>query len=227
VPSEYSRKTQGVKLGVVMKMQALARKIYSEEEYWAIEETSPVKHEYWDGELYAMAGGTFNHAEISGNVLTALRQRLKGKPCRALGSDLRIKVDKSAKRFNTYPDISIACPPFEWEKRRSGVKDTLLNPRVLIEVLSRSTGEYDRTAKFDEYKLLDSLTDYVLIWQDRVRIEHFHRENGNWILKSYAHRDDILALPEWAISLPLAEIYEGVDVPEVLQLFSAIEDEDY
>ena len=209
-----------------MKMQAVARKLYSEEEYWTLEETSPVKHEFWDGEIWAMSGGTFNHARVAANVTRAWGNQLQGKPCVVVGSDLRVKVAKSRHRFNTYPDVSIVCPPFQFEKRRSNVKDTLLNPRVLVEVLSPSTAEYDRTSKFDEYKLIESLTDYILIWQDRVRVEHYHRKNDQWFIEGYTRREDTLALPELEITLALEDIYEGLDVPEVLRLLPELEDED-
>lgn len=206
-------------------MQAVARKFYSEEEYWALEETSQVKHEYWDGELWAMSGGTASHSRLSVRIASLCDSQLRGKPCLVYGSDLRVKVAKSRKNFNTYPDVSIACPPFEWEKKRSGVQDTLLNPRVLVEVLSPSTAEYDRTSKFDEYKLIESLTDYILIWQDRVRVEHFHRENARWTIDSYTLRSAAFTLPDLEISLALADIYEGLDVPEVLHLLPELPDE--
>src|SRR6185436_10959173 len=138
-------------------MQATARKVYTEEEYWALEETSPVKHEYWDGEIWAMSGGTDAHSSLSVRVVSLCDAQLRGKPCRVYNSDLRVKVEKSRKRFNTYPDASIACPPIRFEEKRSGVKDTLLNPCVLIEVLSPSTEKFDREDKFDEFKLIDSL----------------------------------------------------------------------
>jgi Uma2 family endonuclease len=144
-----------------------------------------------------------------------------------VGSDVRVKVEKSRRRFNTYPDISIACPPFRFEEKRSGVKDTLLNPRVLVEVLSPSTEKFDRTEKFDEYKLIESLTDYLLIEQERVRVEHYRRtENNLWTVESYTLRADTFALPGLEITLSLDEIYEGVDVSEAPMARPANEDED-
>ncbi|HEY0073933.1 MAG TPA: Uma2 family endonuclease [Abditibacteriaceae bacterium] len=207
-------------------MQAPALKFVSEEEYWTLEETSPVRHEYWDGQLWAMAGGTANHSALTVRIAGLCDAKLRGKSCRVFGSDLRVKVAKSNKQFNTYPDVSIACPPFEWEKKRSNVKDTLLNPRVLFEVLSPSTSDYDRTLKFDQYKLIESLSDYVIIWQDRVRIEHFHRENERWMQQSFTRRTDTFELPDLEVTLSLEEIYEGVDVPEDLRLIPDLEDED-
>ena len=143
-----------------------------------------------------------------------------------VGSDVRVKVQKSKKRFNTYPDASIVCPPFEFEKRRSGVKDTLLNPRVLFEVISPSTGEFDQNEKFDQYKLIESLTDYILIWPERVRVRHYHRSDGGWIEKSYTQRTDSFSLPELELTLSLNEIYEGLEISETLLLFSVPDEAD-
>lgn len=205
-------------------MQAVARKLYTEEEYWALEETAPFKNEFWAGEIVPMSGGTFSHAEIIANVVCHIGNQLKSKPCVVLGSNMRIKIAKSKKRFNTYPDISIACPPFEFEKRRSNVKDTLLNPRVLVEVLSPSTAEFDQNEKFDEYKLIESLTDYILIWQDRVRVKHYHKTNGAWVEQSYNQRSDSFTLAEPEITFSLEEIYESLDIPETPLLFSVPDD---
>ena len=200
-------------------MQAVARKFYSEEEYWAFEETSPVKHEYYDGEIFAMAGGTEGHSLISGNVYAGIHRQMRGKPCRVYNSDLRIKVERSRRKFNTYPDISIACPPLRFEPKRSGIKDTLLNPRVLIEVLSPSTEKHDRTTKFDEFKLIESLTDYILIEQNQIRVEHYHRtQNDLWTVQVYAERSDVFALSELKLTLVLEEIYEGIEIAENLRL---------
>lgn len=200
-------------------MRALAQKIYSEAEYWAFEETSPVKHEYWNGELFAMSGGTEKHALASGNTYAAIHRQLRGKACRVYGSDLRVKVERSRRSFNTYPAISIACPPLRFEEKESGIKDTLLNPHVLIEVLSPSTEKFDRTTKFDEYKLIESLSDYILIEQDQLRVEHYHRAEGNlWTVQSYTQSSDAFTLPGLDITLALNEIYEGVETSEPLSL---------
>ena len=208
-------------------MQALAHKFYSEEEYWALEETSPIKHEYYDGEIFAMAGGTEGHSAVSLNVSSSIHRQLRGKPCRVYNSDLNIKVERSRKKFNTYPDISIACPPLRFAEKCSGIKDTLLNPRVLIEVLSPSTEKHDRTTKFDEFKLIESLTDYILIEQDQIRVEHYHRaENDLWTIQIYTERNDVFALPELEITLALEEIYEDVEISESLRLLPELPNDD-
>jgi Uma2 family endonuclease len=188
-------------------MQAVARKLYSEEEYWALEEISPFKNEFWDGEIVAMAGGTFNHGRIAANVVRHAGNKLTGMPCVALGSGMRVKVQKSKKQFNTYPDASIVCPPC-----------------FLVEVLSPSTAEFDQNEKFDEYKLIESLTDYILIWQDRVRVKHYHKINGAWVEQSYNQRSDSFTLTEPAITFSLHEIYESLDIPETPLLFSVPDD---
>lgn len=172
-----------------------------------------------------MAGGTANHSTIAVNVTSSLHQQLRGKPCRVFNGDLRIKVAQSQKSFNTYPDASIACPPLEWEKKRSHVKDTLLNPRVLFEVVTPATYDWDTMGKSDHYKLLNSLSDYIIIWQDRVRIEHFQRQDEKWFVQSYTHRTDAFALSDLEITLSLDEIYDGIDVPEDLRLFTEWEDD--
>jgi Uma2 family endonuclease len=207
-------------------MQAVTRKLYTEEEYWALEETAPIKHEYWNGEIFAMSGGTANHSLITVRISAAFTTQLRGKACRAFGSDLRVKICRSSKRFNTYPDISIACPPLHFEEKRSGVKDTLLNPRVIVEVLSPSTEKHDRTTKFDEYKLIESLTDYILVEQERIRVEHYHRtENGKWMVESYINREDSFSLPGLEIMLSLAEIYEEIDLSADLRLVKELSED--
>lgn len=197
----------------------IGQNFLSEEEYWKSEETSPTKHEYWDGEIFAMSGGTFNHGRIAASILANAHLKLLGKPCVAVGSDVRVKIEKSTRRANTYPDISIACPPFEFEARRSGVEDTLLNPRAIFEVLSPSTMEFDQNEKFDEYKLLDSLTNYVLVWTERVRVKHYQRnEAGEWIEKSYQRRADQIVFSSIEIALSLQEIYDDLELSEAPRL---------
>ena len=199
---------------------------FSEEEYWKLEETSAFRNEYWNGQILPMRSGTFIHALIIANVVGIVGNQLDENPCVALGSGMRVKVTKSTHNFNTYPDISIACPSFEFEARRSGVKDTLLNPRVIFEVLSPSTMEYDQNDKFDEYKLLDSLTDYVLVWSERVRVKHYYRNADNeWIEKIYNQCDEEFRLSSIEITLSLQEIYDGLEMDET-PIFRLANDED-
>ncbi|MFO0589925.1 MAG: Uma2 family endonuclease [Polyangiaceae bacterium] len=148
-------------------------------EYLAFERASlEQKHEFVDGEIFAMSGGTMEHGLLAMNIGAELRVALFDKPCRAVGSD--VKVRSSPTKYH-YPDVSVVCgrPLFEDETR-----DVLLNPKVIIEVLSESTERYDRGDKFESYSAIASFEDYVLLSQDAVRVEHFHRQSdGTWIFR--------------------------------------------
>lgn len=195
-------------------MEAIAERYISEEEYVRLEENSAHKHEYLDGRIYAMAGGTPGHSAVGTNIAGALFSRLRGRPCRPFNSDLRVKVEATGLR--TYPDITVVCPPERYDERDS---NSLLNPTVIFEVLSPSTERYDRTDKFDALKQIPSLHDYILVSPDRVRVEHLRRgESGEWILESYTQRSQVLALASIGVEVPLDEIYDRLDVPEGLRV---------
>ncbi len=181
----------------------------TEEEYRELEMNSNIKHEYFDGEIFAMSGGTNKHAEISGNVYHALRNQLRGKSCRPVGSDQMVKVEATG--LGTYPDVSVYCRAARFEGKGD---QALLTPVVLVEVLSPSTASYDRGEKFDHYKQMPSLCDYIIVWQDCVRVEHYHRlENGDWLLHSAWTRDETIALESIGAVLALADVYEDVEAP--------------
>jgi Uma2 family endonuclease len=190
-------------------MQATAKQWVIEDEYLAMENASPEKHEYFNGEVWAMAGGSPKHAQLAFNVAGALSSRLRGKPCRGAGSDQRVRVEGTG--MSTYPDVLVVCPPERYDERDP---NALLNPRVIIEVLSPSTENYDRSGKFEHFKRIAELTDYLLISQDRVLVEHFRRgENGAWLLRSYLQRADEITLEDIEVTLPLEEIYERLELP--------------
>ena len=190
-------------------MQALAYHYISEEEYLELEEESLEKHEYFDGEIFAMAGGTAEHNVLGANVIVSLGSQLRGKPCRVATSDQRVKV--SAEGLYTYPDAVVYCPPFQFDSIK---KTTLLNPVVIIEVLSASTADYDKGKKFDSYKKIESLRDYVLISQDEMRVEHFHRnERDEWIHDAQSTASSAITLASIDCVLPLADVYDGIEVP--------------
>lgn len=196
---------------------------WTEEEYWELEEHSPVKHEFVNGYPYAMAGGTFNHTTICSNLVRHAMNRLSGKACRARSSEQKVKSEKTGNTF--YPDAVIFCPPSRFEGKGDQI---LLTPSVIFEVLSPSTAEYDRTDKFKDYRRIETLTDYVLIEPDRVYVDHYRRQSDGWLLRTYSQRDDMLRFPDLQIELPLAEIYEELDMPESLALIqvpSVSEDE--
>ncbi len=194
-------------------MNAIAEHYITEEEYVRLEEASGQKHEYLNGRVYAMAGGTPSHSAVGTNIAGALFSRLRGKPCRPFNSDLRVKVEATG--LKTYPDVTVACPPERYDERDP---NSLLNPTVIIEVLSPSTEQYDRTDKFDALKQIPGLRDYVLVSPERVRVEHLRRsENGEWVLKSYTLRSQVLALASIGVEVPLDEIYDRLEVPEGLR----------
>jgi Uma2 family endonuclease len=148
---------------------------YSFRDYLAVEEDSGVKHEFLDGEIYAMAGGTMLHAALSASVLASLHAQLAG-PCRVYGSDLRIRV--AATGLASYPDVTVVCGPAEADPEN---KDTVTNPTLVVEVLSPSTIDYDLGEKFEHYRQISSLRTVVYVWQDQRRIEVRTRDDdGAW-----------------------------------------------
>lgn len=186
---------------------------WTQDEYLAMEEKSAVRHEFVHGIPYAMAGGTFNHTKVCGNVFASVNASLRGKPCSAHSSEQKVKVEKSGNTF--YPDSVIFCPPSRFEGRGNQL---LLTPTVIFEVLSPSTAEYDRADKFKDYRRIETLTDYVLIDPARIYVDHYRRQSDGWLLRNYTLRSDVLSFPDLEIELPLEEIYEELDVPESLQL---------
>jgi len=183
------------------------------EEFEQFEETSPVKHEFWNGTLIAMAGGTNNHTIICGNIFGAAKNALSGKPCRARSSEQRVRIESANAEY--YPDALVFCPP----ARLTGKGDRiLLNPKVIFEVLSESTAEKDRGEKSLSYRSCPSITDYILVSQDRILVEHFHRVKGGWFLQSFNSLEDSLSFPDVEIALPLSEIYDELELPSALFL---------
>ena len=181
------------------------RRRFTPEEYLQMEEFSTQKHEYYNGEIFAMAGAKWAHNAIVSNMTGHLFPLLKGKSCRPVGGDLRVLVEKNS--LFTYPDITIVCgqPQFLNQDEMN-----LLNPSILIEVLSPSTREYDRGDKFKLYRDLPSLKEYILVDSQSISIEAFRvNEQGFWILQRYEKPEEQLTLKSVEIALPLAEIYEG------------------
>ena len=172
-------------------------------EYLAAERVATEKSEYCRGEVFAMAGASRRHNRISANVVIALGRQLADQPCEVFSSDMRISI--RAAELYTYPDISVACPPVEMQDEHD---DTLLNPRLIVEVLSPSTASYDRGDKFAMYRRISSLVDYLLIAQDRRAAEHYHRqEDGRWLRTEYADEPFEIELPSIDCRLSAEEIY--------------------
>jgi Uma2 family endonuclease len=182
---------------------------YTPEEYYCQERAAQYKSDYYRGEIFAMSGGTIRHSLISANLVGELRQRVKGKPCTAFEANLRLKVKATGLR--TYPDASLYCDPIERDEE-DPAGETVTNPTVLFEVLSKSTEAYDRGLKAENYRRIDSLKAYVLVSQDSPHVELFERQaDGLWLLREARGLDAVLAIPPIAVDLPLAEIYERVD----------------
>lgn len=187
----------------------LVQAYLSPAEYLAAERASPHKSEYINGRVYALAGASRVHNLIVGNTFGELRSQLRGRPCEVYVNEMRVKVEHTG--MYTYPDVAGLCeaPVFEDEE-----VDTLLNPSVIIEVLSPSTESYDRGGKFAHYRRLDSLREYVLIAQDVPRIEHFRRDGDAWVLTEASSPDATLVISSLGCTLRLADIYDRVQFPE-------------
>lgn len=187
-------------------MSAVEKQTWTVEQYLETERASEEKHEYLNGEIYLMAGASPRHNKIQGNAFAALHTQLQGHPCDVYSSDQRVGV-VSAKLY-TYPDISIVCDPPQFDEVHH---DTLLNPILIVEVLSPSTSNYDRSKKFWHYRTLDSLKEYVLIFQDVPRVERYLRQpSGDWLLTDAVGLDAVLELPSVQATLVLADVYRRV-----------------
>jgi len=173
------------------------------EEYLAFERSAKDKHEFIGGKIVAMTGATDRHNVIASNVFGELWTQLKGTKCRVFASDMRV----NAKRGNYfYPDIVVTCGERKFEDIKK--KDVLVNPTVIFEVLSKSTKLKDRNEKFESYILLESLTDYVLIEQDKTKIEHYSRiDEKNWNVRIYDAADEEITFESIECKLSVADIY--------------------
>ena len=178
---------------------------YSLDEYFSVEETSHIKNEYYDGQIFAMAGASIQHNRITANVLSFVRPQLRNRGCEAFGSDLRIQTPGG---LFTYPDLSVICgEPLLIQGR----PDTLTNPIALVEVLSDATREYDRGQKFTLYKEIPTLREYVLIEQDEPLVETFRFTSERvWEPRSHTNLDADVLLESVNLTIPFREIYQRV-----------------
>ncbi|MGH9839684.1 MAG: Uma2 family endonuclease [Blastocatellia bacterium] len=192
--------------------------LFSEEDYLAIERASEERHEYIDGRIFAMAGESDEHGDIWFNFATELRNRLKGTMCRVRAQNTKVRSGPEPKMphhkegFYSYPDALVVCGE---RKFHDQYRDVLLNPTVIIEVTSKSTEAFDRGEKFIRYRTwLPTLTDYLLVAQDKPLVEHYRRqENGEWALATIAGLDADLTIASINCTLKLSEIYDGVAFP--------------
>lgn len=189
-------------------MSTQVKRYISPDEYLSLERQAVSKSEYFNGEIFAMTGASRKHNLVAGNTFWLLREQLKNGPCEIYISDMRVKV--TATGLYTYPDIVVVCgePQFEDEE-----VDTLVNPTVLIEVLSTSTERYDRIAKTSYYRTLDSLTEHLLVAQHEICVEQYVREpNGQWTQFEYRSLDAVVELKSIGCSLRLRDVYDKVTI---------------
>jgi Uma2 family endonuclease len=178
------------------------------EEYLEFEQTSEEKHEYYKGEIFAMSGSKVPHNTIAMNLSGILVQKLKGKSCRPYNSDQRIYIPQNS--LFTHPDISIICGKAETKDNDDW---NILNPTVIIEVLSKSTRDYDMGGKFALYRDIPSLKEYILVDSESLNVYAFRiNENGHWELQEYKQIENVLPIEAVELFIPLAEIYDGVSL---------------
>jgi len=178
----------------------------SETEYLAVERAADSKSEFFDGEMFAMAGGTPMHSLIATNLAAEFTTQLRGRPCLAFNSDLRMKVEATG--LFTYPDLSVVCGDLQFANDSD---DTILNPTVLAEVLSNSTEAYDRGKKFEHYQEIPTLKEYLLVSQWKPRIDQYLRQvSGDWLLRPAVGLEAALVIPSLDISLSFARVFANV-----------------
>ncbi|MFO0762203.1 MAG: Uma2 family endonuclease [Byssovorax sp.] len=189
-------------------MQVAERRRFTEDEYVELERLAETKSELVNGEIYAMSGAKPRHNAIALNIAAALHGRLRAQssPCRVFGSDQRIRSEATG--MNTYADATVACGP----QFHAKYGEALTNPKVIVEVLSKSTENYDHGAKFAHYRTIPGFIEYVLVSQRKPQVEHFRRlQEGQWLLTVLEGDDAVLELPSLDCAIPLRDIYAGTD----------------
>lgn len=188
-------------------MSAIPKTKLTAKDYLDFERNSDIKHEFYDGEIFAMSGAKWNHNVISWNIGGELRQKLKDKKCSVCPGDMRVFVPETG--LYTYPDLVVVCgePQFQ-----DDVHDTLLNPILLIEVLSETTESYDRGKKFQHYRSIESLQEYIMVSQDEARVEKYVRHgDGFWLLSEAVGIHSEIEFSSIECCILLSEIYDKVD----------------
>ncbi|MBW4671975.1 MAG: Uma2 family endonuclease [Cyanomargarita calcarea GSE-NOS-MK-12-04C] len=183
------------------------QRYYSPEEYLELEVNSEERHEYIDGQIIPMTGGTPNHNQIAGNFYAALNFALKRQPYRVFVTDQRLWIPN--KRIHTYPDVVVVATPLQLQEGR---KDTITNPLMIVEVLSKSTQNYDRAEKFAAYRTISSFQEYLLIDQYTTHVEQYSKaDNNKWIFSEYENLDITISLASIQFQIILEDIYGKVD----------------
>ncbi|MGI8495701.1 MAG: Uma2 family endonuclease [Pyrinomonadaceae bacterium] len=187
-------------------MSAIPKTLLTAEEYLAFERKSEFRHEYYRGEIFQMSGASREHNLIVFNLARQISSQLRGKNCEGYANDMRVFTPITG--LYTYPDLTVVCGEPEFADAEF---DTLLNPVILIEVLSPSTADYDRGKKFWNYQSIETLREYLLIAQDEIKIEHLIKlANGRWDVREYSLPDAKIELSSIGIGLEISEIYEKI-----------------
>ena len=189
-------------------MSSLPSPLVSRELYLELDSQAEVPSEFYDGVMYPIVATSMRHSVIQLNVAGSVRQALRGSSCQTLGSTVRVRLPNH--RY-AYPDLLVVCGKIELEKY-----DTVLNPVVIVEILSPSTGDFDRGGKADLYRAMATVRDYVIIAQDRLLVQRYTRQPGEkWLLEIFESVDAVLRLESIGVAVPLSEIYERVDFDSV------------
>jgi Uma2 family endonuclease len=191
-------------------MSSAATKIrFTPQEYLALERKSETRNEYYNGEIFAMSGASREHNLIAGNLFRDIGNQLEDRPCETYMNDMRVLIEATG--LYTYPDVVVVCGEPRFQDREV---DTLLNPAVIVEVLSPSTEAYDRGDMFRHYSRIDSLREFVLISQDRMMVERYTRQGNDWVLSDMTDPDQVLKLESIGCQIPLGRIYAKIKFPE-------------
>lgn len=181
------------------------KRYWTLEEYLAYEAETGMKHEYIDGEIYAMSGGTDKHSLIPINCTTELAYKLRGKSCRVYNSDMRVKINDIT---YVYPDFSVVCGKAQFADDK---RTMLINPTLVAEVISPSSANYDKGLKADFYRSLPSVQAYLLIEQERVHAQLYIRQESTWQLQEFSGLDAVIPLEALEMTLPLSEVYREIE----------------
>jgi Uma2 family endonuclease len=199
-------------------MSAQPHHLMTPEEYLVFEEQSEEKHEYYGGNLVALAGGNRIHSIICSNINASFHRQVRERPCVVYTSDMKIKAEQPRKYM--YPDVAVVCGESRFEDATQRV---LLNPTVVIEVLSDSTEKHDRGKKFQYYRSIESFQEYVLVAQDTRHVDHYTKQSDNlWLLTSFDQEDAYLQLASINCTLTIKEIYEKVQLSDLTDSSPAI-----
>ena len=190
---------------MALQRQYQEKEFYTEDDYFAFEQTAFGRWEYVRGAIRAMAGGTDDHSTIVSNVGGTLRAAMVPRGCRVYVSDMKVHTGDE---INTFPDVAVVCGPRRYYKGRT---DVITNPLLIVEVLSPSTAGYDRGEKFDHYRTIPTLADYVLVSVDEPRVFHFSLKNDHWEFRETTGLKNSVYLPSVETSLALLDVYALIE----------------